>query len=87
MANWKYRVNLKHLLTEDDSDENAIRVGKEVARIVRVSTWYKENTKIDPYSDLEETLEFLETVNDVEEFNYYLDWLYDLADAERAWIA
>lgn len=87
MANWEYRVNLKHLFTADDSDENAIRVGKEVASIVRVSTWYKENTKTDPYSDLEETLEFLETVNDVDELNYYLGWLYDLADAERAWIA
>ena len=86
MGNWIGRLTIKHLLTADDSEENAIETGKAVASIIRSSAWFKRGDADTKY-DLGNIADDFEDVQDVHEFNEVLDALYDLADMERVWIA
>lgn len=33
--NWRYTIHVKHLLLEDDTDQEAIAVGKQIAAILK----------------------------------------------------
>lgn len=84
---WDHRLRIKHLLTDDESDENAQQVGKEVAAIIRASTWARADQKErGGNSEVIMCAEEFEDVDDLDHFNAVLDHLYDLADADRAWI-
>lgn len=84
---WKATVEIKDLLSSDDSPENAIRVGSEMAR--RLRSKMPADLAQDP--DLEEILAHFETVGDagkfaLSAFNATLDRLYDWADEKRVWL-
>lgn len=88
---WGHTVRIKHLFTDDESDENAQRVGKEVATILRTSAWAEADREFARErggdSEVIVCAEAFEEVQDLDDFNAVLDRLYDLADVDRAWIA
>lgn len=88
---WDRRLHIKHLLNDDDSDENAQEVGRQIAAILRTSSWLKADKENhgerlgDP--EVQMAMEEFEDIADIDHFNAVLDNLYDLADADRVWIA
>lgn len=88
MAIWYGKFYLKDLLSEDDSDEEAQRVGKIVAERLRayvVSERFKNRQPLFG-GKTEEFAQRFENVLDSEEFNDALSDLYDLADDVKVWI-
>ena len=88
---WDHRLTIKHLLTSDDSDESAKESGRDIAKALRASSWLKadieENRDCLGYSEVEQVAEEFEDIEDLDHLNLVLDSLYDLADADRVWIA
>ena len=79
---WDHRIKIKHLLTDDDSDANARRVGNALHTILTRSTWIKNTT--DP--GLEDAVNNLHEAPDADDLNYWLDIIYDYADRDRVWL-
>lgn len=88
---WDRRLTIKNLLTDDDSDENAQEIGRKIAAILRDSDWLKadkeENDERLGGSEVEQVAEEFEDIENVSHLNLVLNGLYDLADADRVWIA
>lgn len=88
---WDHRLTIKHLFSDDDSDENAKKVGKEIAAILRGSEWLKANQEDSEGrvggSEVEQIADEFEDIEDMRHFSLVIDGLYDLADADRVWIA
>ena len=76
---WDHHIKIKHLLTDDDSDDNARRVGNALHTILTRSTWIKNNT--DP--GLEDAVNNLYEAPDADDLNDWLDLVYDYADRDR----
>ena len=83
---WDHRIRI----VQGQTDATTQEVGKQIATILRASTWAKADQK-----DAEEgggdsevimCAEEFEDVTDEEHFDAILDRLYDLADADRTWI-
>lgn len=81
---WDYRLHIKHLLGTDSSPEAVQRIGKQIAAILRASAWAKDDGEMGEVALLAEAFE---EVEDVDEFNGTMGYLYDLADADRVWVA
>lgn len=80
MTNWRVKVKgIKILLTEDDSDENATKVGKEVYKILSNSVYKKYFKNFD-------RLEDFNNVFGVDDFNDILNNMYDYCDDNGIWI-
>lgn len=79
---WDHHIKIKHLLTDDDSDANARRVGHELHTILTRSTWIKNTTD----AGLEDTINNLRDADNADDLNYWLDTLYDYADRDRVWL-
>jgi len=80
LVNWKVKVRgLRPLLTEDNSDKNAIKVGKKFYKIL-TSSLYKRYFK--EFDDLDE----FQDVEGLEHFNDVLNRLYDYCDENLIWI-
>lgn len=90
MTHWKHRVNIKHLITDDESDENAKKVGKQIAKALRASTWARADREYaDEYgrdSEVDICAEEFSDVDGLDHLNGVLDVMYDLADADKVWI-
>lgn len=88
---WDRRLTIKHLFSDDDSDENAKKVGKEIAAILRSSEWLKADQKNSKDrvggSEVEQIADEFEDIENMRHFSLVIDGLYDLADADRVWIA
>jgi hypothetical protein len=78
---WRLTVQIKDLITRDDSDEAASAFGNAVAERLTVSVWYDGN------EELAMVVEELRASTNIEEVNNALDMMYDLADEDRVWIA
>lgn len=74
---WERTVAFRDLLSNDGSDENSVRVGKEIAK--RVSVAIPENNPLMD-DDLQEIIERFEDVRDCDELNDCLSDLYDWGD-------
>jgi len=77
MARWVTRIDIDDLLTEDDSVENAIRVGVSIAD--RIENVLPAGHLLRD-EDMEGILVSLRTIPDCEELNYVLDLLFDWGD-------
>lgn len=88
---WAYRLQIKHLLSDDSSDETARATGKQVAALLQASTWAKaDQAEADAHgmdSEVAMCAEEFEDIEDLDHFNAVLDQLYILADADRTWIS
>lgn len=76
---WRLNFKVKDLLSEDDSDANAVLLGRKVAARLRDSAVFN------PHHAHKLERRFKE-VTSVHEFNNVMDELYDIADAQRVWI-
>lgn len=84
---WGSTVTIKNLLSDDTSDENAVVTAEKVAGVLEGSAWYTTKADEDDRWDLDCIIDsFKYEVSTVDDFNEFLDALYDLADAERVWI-
>ena len=84
IANWRKTVNIKDLLTDDDSPENCVRVASVIVERLRKA--FPE-----PPDNLEWILDEFEDISADDKrpsvlFNDTLESLYDWADAERVWL-
>lgn len=93
---WDRKLRIKHLLSDDSSDERAKQKGAEIAAILRNSSWLrhdKAQLEADPdtagqyvTSEIETLAEEFSDVETLDQLNGALDALYDLADIDRVWI-
>jgi hypothetical protein len=74
---WDRKVKFRDLLSDDTSDENAVRVGKGIAK--RVSGAVPEGDRFRD-DDLTDIIERLNEVEDCDELNDCLSDLYDWGD-------
>jgi len=80
LVNWKVKIQgLRELLTDDDSDENAIKVGKEFYKILNSSIYRKYFKNFDRLEEFNEVL-------DVKEVNDILSDLWDYCDYNLIWV-
>lgn len=88
---WDRRLSIRHLFPDDESDEAAKKAGREIAAVLKASPWFKADQEAhgerlgDP--EVQTVMEEFEGIEDVAHLNLVLDGLYDLADADRVWIA
>lgn len=75
---WDRRLRIKHLLSRDMSDEVA-------QRVARASSWMKDGEERN--TELANIVRKFGRAKTVKALNGALGHLYDLADADRVWIA
>lgn len=90
---WDYRLNIRHLIVrlQDDPEASIQEVSKQIASLIRTSAWAKADEKAIEtrggiISEVMTCAEEFEEVTDEDDFDAILDRLYDLADADRAWV-
>jgi hypothetical protein len=80
IVKWNVKVTgLRQLLTDDDSKENAVKVGKEFYKTLTSSIYkryFKEFDRIEEFNE----------VSDLEEFNDILESFWDYCDENLIWV-
>lgn len=88
VANWKHRLPVKDLLTEDDSPE-ATKIAATLLHTMLEEfrlAHYPEDDDIEVISDQFHTLAYVDEQPSCREFNLILSELYDWADVgHRLW--
>ena len=79
---WAHKINLADVFHNDDLTFTEKR-DAIVARI-RATRWFKD---CDEYDDLPQFVEELADARTPDEFDGPWDCIYDIADADRVWIA
>lgn len=87
IVHWKLKIKgIRSLLSDDDSVENAKRVGKEIYKIL-TNSLYKEYFEEETYEDEAGTmLDEFNFIEDCEHLNSLLSIFYDYCDANLIWI-
>lgn len=79
---WTFKVmGVKDVIRDDSLDTTT--KGKKIAKLIRASRWGRSLEEGDTLFSALEELE--DPVND-DEFDFWMDQIYDLADIDRAWI-
>ena len=84
MAKWD-KIKLKDLLSNDDSDEHAKKIGLEVAMRLRAKLHLFDDDSYDR-DEVAEAIDIFEDCEGVDDFNDALGQVYDAADRSRIWI-
>lgn len=87
---WDHQVKLRHLIAEDVDDDTAHERGRAIAAALTSTSWARAAHREAEHagsSDLLDIISELEDIADLTHLNHVIDALYDLADADRAWIA
>ena len=88
---WDRRLTIKHLFSDDESAEAAKKAGREIAAVLKASPWLKADLEVHGEnpgkSEVQMVAEKFESIKSLSHLNSVLDRLYDLADADRVWIA
>lgn len=89
---WDHTVHIKHLLDiENPTDADARELGTKIASTLRATPWLRNDAaNADRFGgDSEVTIlaECFEETKDLADLADNLDRMYDLADADRTWIA
>ena len=85
---WDHHLNIKHILTSPHAEEDLTATGKQVAQVLRASSWAEADVQAHGMnSEVAMCAEQFEDIEDLDHFNDVLDRLYDLADVDRTWIA
>lgn len=91
MSEWKHTLYIKHLFAEAKTDETARETARSIATELKESKWYfEEETEARRTQQDAEIVALTEEFGDVdclERFDECVLGLYDLADADRIWIA
>jgi hypothetical protein len=78
--NWKHTFRMRDLLSNDTSDENSVRVAKELARRMEVSKLFEDFEGQNMIADLEDI------VVDAHDFNGILEDFWDYCDWREIWV-
>lgn len=86
MANWKYKLKIKDLLTDEENLPESKYV--EIASTIkdRIDEFIKKCDDIELCFALEEANDMLYMADDEETINDALGVLYDAADFHRIWV-
>ena len=76
---WKHRFSMRDLLSDDTSDENAVRVGKELSRRMSESGLFTDSA-----GNL--LIVGFQKAQDSDEINSLLDAFWDYCDVKKIWI-
>lgn len=92
LPSWDETVRIKQLFdVPDATDEDAPRIGSAVAKVLAASKWAARDKLAAAArggdSEVAVVVEMLEDVEDIPAFNAIISRHYDLADADRVWIA
>lgn len=79
---WEHRINLSDVWRDDGLSFEQKR--DAVVHRIRASTWFKGYDESD---DLPQFTEELAGTQDIGEFDLVMVEIYDIADADRVWIA
>jgi hypothetical protein len=79
---WAHKINLRDVFHNDGLTFEQKR--DTIVRRIRATTWFKQ---YDEYDDLPQLVEELADAEDVDAFDGPWDCIYDIADADRVWIA
>ncbi len=79
---WAHKINLADVFHNDDLTFEQKR--DAIVRRIRASRWFKD---YDEHDDLPQFVEELADAEDKHAFNSPWDCIYDIADADRVWIA
>jgi hypothetical protein len=79
---WAHKVNLRDVFHDDNLTFEQRR--DAIVRRIRATTWFKQ---YDEFDDLPMFVEELADAETKAAFNDVLDEIYDIADADRVWIA
>lgn len=87
---WDRKLHIKHLMTQDTSNESAQKTGAAISQVLSASEWLKadekENGERIGGGEVAQIADEIKDVETLEHLNAVLDSLYDLADADRVWI-
>lgn len=87
---WAHRLRIKHLLSDDSSDERAVETAAKIVDSLRSSRWYAAEEQAakteERPSALDELIQEFTDVEGLEDLNETLSSLYDLADIDRVWV-
>jgi hypothetical protein len=85
MKEWKLKMNFSFIKQLSDTDEDAIRAGKFVAK--KLESYKNRILRLGVNEDeLDELIFNFSIVADVEDFDNAMDDLYDIADYYGIWI-
>lgn len=79
---WAHKINLADVFHNDEMTFEEKR--DAIVRRIRATTWFKD---YDEYDDLPQLVEELADAEDTDAFDGVWDCIYDIADADRVWIA
>jgi hypothetical protein len=79
---WAHKINLADVFHNDDLTFEQKR--DTIVRRIRATAWFKQ---YDDWADLPQFVEELADAADGDEFDGPWDCIYDIADADRVWIA
>ena len=78
--NWKHTFHMRDLLSDDTSDENSVRVAKELARRMKASKLFEDFDGQLIIEDLEDA------ATDAESLNEILNTFWDYCDWREIWV-
>jgi len=80
MANWKYKLDLKDIWGKYDTGEMTVNeIGVEIANRIKKLPCYNDD---DYFFELDDIATAFECVDNVEEFDYAMENLYNWGDIE-----
>lgn len=82
MPTWSETINLRDVFHNDELDFTKKR--DAIVRRVRRSAWFKD---YDEFDELPQLVEELSETTSGDEFDQPWGCIYDIADADRVWIA
>jgi hypothetical protein len=79
MNRWLHKVEVKHLLTEEEDYESISKSMNDIADVLSKEECFKDFESLDAFKDIpaDEYFDYA---------NCLLDEMYDYADANRIWI-
>lgn len=85
IVNWKVKIKgIRPLLSNDDSDENAKKVGKEIYEILNLNMYQKYFK--DFFYETGIMLDDLNFIENCKHLNDILEIFYDFCDGNLIWI-
>lgn len=90
MTDWIYRIKIKALYADAFSIEDVKKAGAQIAQRIRSSKWYADDLKLADgdllHCALEQVADEISDPEGREHLEEVLGALFDLADADKAWI-
>lgn len=81
--NWKYRVKIKHLMTDKEDDESIQKSMNDIADVLEKQSCFVRFNLIDKFRCIPKGDEVVDSVSYA---NTLINRMYDYADENKIWI-